>query len=56
MINKKSNREEVRKNSVTIPMTAEEKEQIKKLAHKSGMAVATYVRYVLIQHGKDEQK
>lgn len=43
----KVNREEVRKNSLTIPMTKGEKDAIRQAAERQGMPMATYVRFVL---------
>jgi hypothetical protein len=43
----KTNREEVRENSLTIPMTKGEKDAIRKVAERQGMSMATYARFVL---------
>lgn len=46
------NREEVRKNTVAVPVNAIEKAKIKKEADKRGMTVSAYCRHVLI-YGKE---
>ncbi len=43
----KSNRDDVRKNSLTIPMTKGEKDAIRQAAEWQGMSMATYARFVL---------
>ena len=40
----KTNREEVRNNSITILTTAEEKAKIEKAAHEMGVTRSTFVR------------
>lgn len=41
------NRDEVRENSLTVPMSKEEKEQIRKAADDMGFSMSTFVRMVL---------
>lgn len=43
----KANRDEVRENSVTIPMTAEEKERIRAYAEKKGLSMSAFVRMIV---------
>jgi hypothetical protein len=43
----KSNRDEVRENSLTIPMTRGEKDAIRQAAERQEMSMATYARFVL---------
>jgi hypothetical protein len=43
----KANRDEVRENSLTIPMTMGEKDAVRKAAERQGMSMATYARFVL---------
>lgn len=43
----KVNRDEVRENSLTIPMTKGEKDAIRQNAERQGMSMATYARFVL---------
>lgn len=43
----KSNRDEVRENSITIPMNAEEKAKLKKAADKWGLSMSAFVRIAL---------
>ena len=42
-----SNRNEVRENSLTVPMTRIEKEQIKKSADNMGVSMSTFARIAL---------
>ncbi len=50
-----TNREENRKNSVTVPMTAEQKEAVREAAKADGMTIATWVRYQLLNILKEEK-
>lgn len=50
----KSNREEVRENSLTIPMNADEKHQVKLAAEKMGVPMSTFARLVLKDYIKKE--
>lgn len=43
----KSNRDEVRANSLVIPMTKEEKEAVKKSAENMGITMSAFVRLIL---------
>lgn len=43
----KTNRDEVRENTLTIPMTAEEKESIKRRADEMGVSMSAYARIIL---------
>jgi predicted DNA binding CopG/RHH family protein len=49
----KVNREEVRENSLTIPMTKCEKDAIRQVAERQGMSMATYARFVLNKSVKE---
>jgi antitoxin component of RelBE/YafQ-DinJ toxin-antitoxin module len=40
----KINREEVRENSLTVPMRKEEKEEIQKAADKMGLSMSAFAR------------
>ena len=43
----KSNRDEVRENSIAVPMTKEEKEGVRKAADDMGLSMSAFVRVVL---------
>lgn len=43
----KTNRDEVRENSITVPMNAEEKAKLKKAADKWGVPMSAFVRIAL---------
>ena len=43
----KTNRDEVRENSLTIPMSAEEKKSVKKAADDMGVSMSSFARIVL---------
>jgi hypothetical protein len=43
----KSNRDEIRANSLVIPMTREEKEAVEKAAADMGIAMSAFARMVL---------
>lgn len=47
MKTKKNNRDEVRENSLTIPMSAEEKNSVKKAADDMGVSMSSFARIVL---------
>jgi hypothetical protein len=47
-----SNREEIRANNLSIPMTKAEKEAIREASQKSGLTMATWARMVLAQQAK----
>lgn len=50
-----TNRENERKNSITVPMPAELKAEIVKAAKADGMTMATWVRYKLVNILKEEK-
>lgn len=50
----KSNRDEVRANTLTVPMNKEEKEKIKKGADKMGVTMSAFARIVLNDFLKKE--
>lgn len=43
----KTNREEIRENSLTIPMSKQEKESVKKSADDMGVSMSAFARIVL---------
>ena len=43
----KSNRDEVRSNSLTVPMSADEKDKIKRAANNMGVSMSTFARIAL---------
>ncbi len=43
----KSNRDEVRENNLSIPMTKEEKEAVRNASSKSGLTMTAWARMVL---------
>lgn len=43
----KTNRDEVRSNSLTVPMTDQEKKDIKKVADSMGISMSTFARWVI---------
>lgn len=45
----KSNRDEVRKNAISIPMTKEEKEAVQNASSKIGLTMASWVRMVIAE-------
>ena len=47
MKTRKSNRDEIRENSLTIPMTEEEKKAIQKAANDMGLPMSAFARIVL---------
>ena len=50
----KSNRDEIRKNTLSIPMTKIEKEAVRETAEKYGLTMTSWARMVL--KDKTEQK
>lgn len=52
MKTKKTNREEVRANSLTIPMTREEKNKIEKAAENRGLSMSAFARLVFYEYLK----
>ena len=44
------NREEQRKNQVVVPLSEQEKEQIKEAAKKTDRSMASFIRMVLNEH------
>lgn len=49
MKTRKSNRDEVRENTLTVPMTRAEKEAIQREAGKMGLSMSSWVRMVLAE-------
>ena len=47
MKTKKTNREEMRENTVSVPMTQEEKERIRKKAESMGLTMAALIRMTM---------
>lgn len=45
----KSNRDEIRENTLTIPMTRNEKESIQKASGAMGLSMSAWVRMVLTE-------
>ena len=43
----KTNRDEVRENAISIPMTKEEKEAVQNASSKMGLTMSSWVRMVL---------
>lgn len=46
-------RDEIRRNTVAVPVNAVEKSKIKSEADKRGMTISAYCRHILV-YGKDE--
>ena len=46
------NRDEVRKNAITVPLNAAEKAIIKEKASKLGMTVSAFCRFMLVAGGE----
>ena len=46
-MNKKRQRIDYREHSLTVPLTAQEKEKVRAVADAYGMPIATYVRMLL---------
>lgn len=53
MKTKKSNRDEVRENTLVIPMTREEKLAVKKAAEEMGTTMCSFVRIILKERLKN---
>jgi antitoxin component of RelBE/YafQ-DinJ toxin-antitoxin module len=51
----KVNRDEIRKNSLTVPMKKEEKEAIQKMADDKGLTMSAFARMVLNDFVKKEE-
>ena len=52
----RTNREEIRENSLTVPMNREEKEQVKRAAENMGVPMSAFVRIVLKDFIKKEAR
>lgn len=53
------NRDEIRKNTVAVPVNAKEKAKIKAKAEQMGLTVSSYCRHVLIydhELGTDDER
>ena len=50
------NREEQRKNQVVVPLSEQEKKQIKEAAKEIDRSMASFVRHVLAEHFAKEEK
>lgn len=50
----KSNRDEVRENAISIPMTKEEKEAVRNASSKIGLTMASWVRMVIAEKIKQK--
>lgn len=50
----KSNREEVRQNSLTIPMSKEEKDLVKVAAKEMGVSMSTFARIAIKEYVRKE--
>ena len=50
------NREEQRKNQVVVPMSEQEKKQIKEAAEDVDRSMASFIRMVLNEHFTKEEK
>lgn len=53
---KKANRDEVRENSLTIPMNKQEKERVQKKANEMGVSMSAFGRMVLSDFFKKEER
>ena len=56
MNKKKTNRDEVRENSLTIPMSKAEKERVQKKANEMGISMSALGRVVLGDFFKKEER
>ena len=56
MNKKKTNRDEVRENSLTIPMSKAEKERVQKKANEMGISMSALGRVVLSDFFKKEER
>ncbi|MBP9988550.1 MAG: hypothetical protein KBT46_03545 [Ruminococcus sp.] len=54
-MNEMTHRDEIRKNSLTIPMSKEEKDAIRAEAKKAGLTMATYARIKLFDILREEK-
>ena len=54
MKTKKANREDVRENSLTIPVTDSEKERVQRAADEMGVSMSAFARIVLKDFLKKE--
>lgn len=50
------NREEQRKNQIVVPLSEQEKKQIKEAAKEIDRSMASFVRQVLAEHFAKEEK
>lgn len=51
---KVNHRDEIRKNSLTIPMSKEEKDAVREAARREGMTMATFIRNRIIKLLREE--
>lgn len=49
---KRTNRDEVRENSLNVPMNMIEKEQVRKAADSTGVSMSTFVRIAINEYLK----
>jgi hypothetical protein len=56
MNKRKTNRDEVRENSLTIPMNKQEKERVQKKANEMGISMSAFGRIVLNDFFKKEER
>lgn len=50
----KTNRDEVRENTLSIPMTKEEKDSVRNASHKMGVSMSSFARIALKDFAKSE--
>ena len=50
----KTNRDEVRENTLSIPMTKEEKDSVRNASHKMGVSMSSFARIALKDFAKRE--
>lgn len=43
----KTNREEVRENSLTVPMSKSEKDEVKRMSNEMGVSMSSFARIVI---------
>ena len=43
----KTNREEVRENSLTVPMSKSEKDEVKRMSNEMGVSMSSFVRIII---------
>ena len=53
MRTKKTNRDEMRKNNLSIPLMEKEKETIRNAATNCGMTMSAYARWLLLKFAKE---